>query len=300
MRLATPARALAAAALLATPLSARAQDVPRDLPVIGQPLPGKMGFQPAVTELARDLHWLDGFLLVIITAISVFVLALLIIVAVRYNRRANPEPATFTHNSPLEITWTLVPVAILVVIGFFSVPVLFKQQVIPEADVTIKATGFQWAWNYEYPDHDFSFDSYMIGSPATGGDNRLTPEVEAQLQEAGYAREHFLLATDTAMVVPVGQTIVVQVTASDVIHSWTVPAFGVKQDGVPGRLAELWFTVDEPGVYFGQCSELCGIAHAYMPITVKAVSEEEYEAWLDGAIETYAGTPRQVDVAAAE
>ena len=300
MRLATPARALAAAALLATPLSARAQDVPRDLPVIGQPLPGKMGFQPAVTELARDLHWLDGFLLVIITAISVFVLALLIIVAVRYNRRANPEPATFTHNSPLEITWTLVPVAILVVIGFFSVPVLFKQQVIPEADVTIKATGFQWAWNYEYPDHDFSFDSYMIGSPATGGDNRLTPEVEAQLQEAGYSREHFLLATDTAVVVPVGQTIVVQVTASDVIHSWTVPAFGVKQDGVPGRLAELWFTVDEPGIYFGQCSELCGIAHAYMPITVKAVSPEEYEAWLDGAIETYAGTPRQVDVAAAE
>ena len=300
MRLATPARALAAAALLATPLSARAQDVPRDLPVIGQPLPGKMGFQPAVTELARDLHWLDGFLLVIITAISVFVLALLVIVAVRYNRRANPEPATFTHNSPLEITWTLVPVGILVVIGFFSVPVLFKQQVIPEADVTIKATGFQWAWNYEYPDHDFSFDSYMIGSPATGGDNRLTPEVEAQLQEAGYSREHFLLATDTAVVVPVGQTIVVQVTASDVIHSWTVPAFGVKQDGVPGRLAELWFEVDEPGIYFGQCSELCGIAHAFMPITVKAVSAEEYEAWLDGAIETYAGTPRQVDVAAAE
>jgi cytochrome c oxidase subunit 2 len=166
--------------------------------------------------------------------------------------------------------------------------------------VTIKATGFQWAWNYEYPDHDFSFDSYMIGSPATGGDNRLTPEVEAQLQEAGYEREHFLLATDTAVVVPVGQTVVMQVTASDVIHSWTVPAFGVKQDGVPGRLAELWFTVDEPGVYFGQCSELCGINHAYMPITVKAVSPEEYEAWLDGAIETFAGTPRQVDVAAAE
>ena len=282
------------------PLAAAAQDVPRDLPVIGVPEQGGTGFQPAATELARDLQWLDGMLLVIITAISAFVLALILIVIVRYNSRANPEPAKFTHNSPIEVAWTIVPVLILVFIGAFSLPVLFKQQVIPEPDVTIKTTGYQWYWSYEYPDHEFSFDSYMIGSPATGGDNRLTPEVEAQLQEAGYSREHFLLATDTAMVVPVGKTIVVQVTAADVIHSWTIPAFGVKQDGVPGRLAELWFTVDEPGVYFGQCSELCGINHAYMPITVKAVSEEEYEAWLDGAIETYAGVPRQREVASAE
>ena len=305
MRPALPARA-AAARFLATlgfaamPLAAAAQDVPRDLPVIGVPEQGGTGFQPAATELARDLQWLDGMLLVIITAISAFVLALILIVIVRYNSRANPEPAKFTHNSPIEVAWTIVPVLILVFIGAFSLPVLFKQQVIPEPDVTIKTTGYQWYWSYEYPDHEFSFDSYMIGSPATGGDNRLTPEVEAQLQEAGYSREHFLLATDTAMVVPVGKTIVVQVTAADVIHSWTIPAFGVKQDGVPGRLAELWFTVDEPGVYFGQCSELCGINHAYMPITVKAVSEEEYEAWLDGAIETYAGVPRQREVASAE
>jgi cytochrome c oxidase subunit 2 len=298
-----PVRApLGAALFAALPLAGRAQDLaePRDLPVIGMPEPGGLGFQPAATELARDLHWLDGMLLVIITGITLLVLALLAFVILRYNSRSNPEPGTFTHNSPLEVAWTLGPVMILVFIGAFSLPVLFKQQVIPEADVTIKATGFQWAWNYEYPDHEFSFDSYMIGSPATGGDYRLTPEVEAQLQEAGYAREHFLLATDTAMVVPVGETIVVQVTASDVIHSWTVPAFGVKQDGVPGRLAELWFTVDEPGTYFGQCSELCGIAHAYMPITVKAVPRAEYEAWLDSAIEVYAGKPRDVAVAAAE
>jgi cytochrome c oxidase subunit 2 len=310
MRPALPARA-AAARFLATlglatsgaaglPLAAAAQDVSRELPFIGVPEQGGLGFQPAATELARDLQWLDGMLLVIITAVSAFVLALILIVIVRYNSRANPEPATFTHNSPIEVAWTIVPVLILVFIGAFSLPVLFKQQVIPAPDVTIKTTGYQWYWNYEYPDHEFSFDSYMIGSPATGGDNRLTPEVEAQLEEAGYAREHFLLATDTAMVVPVGKTIVVQVTAADVIHSWTIPAFGVKQDGVPGRLAELWFTVDEPGVYFGQCSELCGINHAYMPITVKAVSEEEYEAWLDGAIETYAGVPRAREVAAAE
>ena len=300
MRPAKFVRAGLGGAFIASPLAALAQDVPSDLPVIGVPVDGGMGFQPAATELARDLHWLDGFLLVIITLITLLVLALIAMVIVRYNAKSNPEPATFTHNSPLEVAWTLGPVFILVIIGAFSLPVLFKQQVIPEADVTIKATGFQWAWNYEYPDHEFDFDSYMIGSPATGGDNRLTPEVEAQLIEAGYEREHFLLATDTAVVVPVGQTIVMQVTASDVIHSWTVPAFGVKQDGVPGRLAELWFTVDEPGVYFGQCSELCGIAHAYMPITVKAVPPEEYEAWLDSAIETYAGTPRSVEVAAAE
>ena len=304
MPFATPARALAALALsilslAAFPRGAAAQDTPV-LPIIGVPEPGGLGFQPAASNIAVDLQWLDGLILVIITAITIFVTVLLAIVVVRYNSRANPEPASFTHNTRLEIAWTLGPVLILFFIGAFSLPVLFKQQVIPEADVTIKATGYQWYWGYEYPDHEFSFDSYMIGSPATGGDNRLTPEVEAQLEAAGYSREHFLLATDTAMVVPVNKTIVVQVTAADVIHSWTIPAFGVKQDGVPGRLAELWFTPTEEGVYFGQCSELCGIAHAYMPITVKVVSEEAYQEWLDGAIEAYAGTPRAVTVASAD
>jgi cytochrome c oxidase subunit 2 len=282
-----PSTTLATMLAALLPAAARAQD----LPIIGAPVRGGLGFQPAATELARDLQWLDGMLLVIITGIALLVMVLLAIVILRYNGKRNPRPATFTHNSPLEVTWTIVPILILVFIGAFSLPVLFKQQEIPVADVTIKATGKQWYWTYEYPDHEFEFDSYMIGAPATGGDFRLTPEIEAQLVEAGYTAEHFLLATDTAMVVPVGKTIVVQVTGADVIHSWTVPAFGVKQDAVPGRLAQLWFKVEKEGIYFGQCSELCGLAHAYMPITVKAVSEEAYAAWLEEAVAQYGGDP---------
>ncbi len=283
---------LGLSALTATSVYAQA-----GLETIGRPIDRGIGFQPAATELARDQQWLDGMLLYIIAAITLFVSLLLVWVIVRFNQRANPKPAVFTHNSPLEVTWTVVPIVILVFIGAFSLPVLFKQMEIPEGDITIKVTGRQWFWSYEYSEHDLEFDSYMIGSPATGGDNRMTPEVEQQLIDAGYTRDDFLLATDTAMVVPVGKDIVVQVTASDVIHSWTVPAFGVKQDGVPGRLAELWFNAEQEGIYFGQCSELCGIAHAYMPITVKVVSEEAYYEWLDGMIEEYGGTPRETDLA---
>jgi len=279
-------------------LPARAQDV------VGAPIQGGTGFQPAATELARDLQWLDGAINVIIIAITLFVTALLAYVIVRYNRRANPNPAKFTHHTPVEIVWTIVPILILVFIGANSLPILFKQQEIPEGDINIKVTGYQWFWGYEYTDHDFGFDGYMIGAPATGGDNRLTPEVEEQLIEAGYSRDEFLLATDTAVVVPKGKTVVMTVTGADVIHSWTIPAFGVKQDAVPGRLAQLWFEAEKEGVYFGQCSELCGQAHAYMPITVKVVSEEEYAAWLEGAIDEYAGDPATlpggVQVAAAE
>ncbi len=282
MRL-TPSLMAAMAALIALP--ARAQEV------VGVPIQGGTGFQPAATELARDLQWLDGAINVIIIAITLFVVALLAFVIVRYNRRSNPNPAKFTHNTPIEIAWTIVPILILVFIGANSLPILFKQQEIPEGEINIKVTGYQWYWGYEYTDHEFAFDSYMIGAPATGGDNRLTPEVEAQLIEAGYSRDEFLLATDTAVVVPVGKTVVMTVTGADVIHSWTIPAFGVKQDAVPGRLAQLWFEAEKEGVYFGQCSELCGQAHAYMPITVKVVSEEEYAAWLEGAIEEYAGDP---------
>ncbi|MEM8656373.1 MAG: cytochrome c oxidase subunit II [Pseudomonadota bacterium] len=263
-------------ALAAAP--AWAQD---SLEVIGRPVDAGIGFQPAATEIARRLQWLDGMILVIITLITLFVVGLLAWVIVRYNRKRNPEPASFTHHTPVEIAWTIIPIVILVFIGAFSLPTLFHQQEIPEGDVTIKVTGYQWFWGYEYVDEDISFDSYMIGAPSTGGDNSLTPETEAQLVEAGYSREDFLLATDTAVVVPVGKTIVMQVTGADVIHAWTIPAFGVKQDAVPGRLAELWFEAEKEGIYFGQCSELCGIAHAYMPITVKVVSEAAYEAWLD-------------------
>jgi len=278
----------AAGLLTGSALSVKAQE---SLEIIGVPVDRGTGFQPAVTELASDLQWLDGMLLVIITLITLFVVGLMGWVIYRYNAKRNPEPASFTHHTPVEIAWTVVPIVILVFIGAFSLPVLFKQQEIPEADVTIKVTGYQWYWDYEYVDHDFEFSSYMIGAPSTGGDNRKTPEVIAQLEAAGYTEDEFLLATDTAVVVPVGKVIVMQVTAGDVIHSWTIPAFGVKQDAVPGRLAELWFEAEREGVYFGQCSELCGLNHAYMPITVKVVSEEAYEAWLEEAREEYAGIP---------
>jgi cytochrome c oxidase subunit 2 len=269
----------AAATLLGA--SANAEE---NLELIGVPTPSGTGFQPAVTELARDLQWLDGMLLIIITAISLFVVFLLGYVIFRFNRKANPEPSSFTHNTPVEVAWTVVPIVILVFIGAFSIPVLFKQQVIPDGDINIKVTGYQWYWGYEYTDHGFGFDSMLIGDGKV-----LTPEVEEELIEAGYSKDEFLLATDTAVVVPVDKVVVMQVTGADVIHSWTIPAFGVKQDAVPGRLGQLWFKAEKEGVYFGQCSELCGKDHAYMPITVKVVSQENYEAWLSGAIEEFAG-----------
>jgi cytochrome c oxidase subunit II len=279
MRLLTSFGGFAAAIAGLTAGGAMAQG----LEIVGHPVSGKMGFQPAATELAQDLQGLDHMILIIITVISIFVTGLLLWVAYRFNQRRNAKPATFTHNSPLEVAWTVVPILILVFIGAFSLPVLFKQQEIPVGDVTIKVTGYQWYWGYEYVDDGVSFDSYMIGAPATGGENRLTPEVEQQLVDAGYSKNEFLLATDTAIVVPVNKTIVMQVTGADVIHSWKIPAFGVMQDAVPGRLAHLWFKAEREGIYFGQCSELCGIAHAYMPITVKVVSQEVYDKWLEGA-----------------
>jgi cytochrome c oxidase subunit 2 len=278
---------------------AYAQAALDDLPIIGQPLPDGIAFQPAVTELARDIHWLDSFVHIISLVITLFVVALMGYAMFRYSRKRNETPATFTHNSSVEIAWTLIPVLILVVIGAVSLPILFKQQRIPEGDIVIKVTGYQWYWGYEYVDEGFGFDSFMIGA----GENRLTPDVSAELQQAGYSDEQFLLATDTSVVVPVGKTIVMQVTGADVIHSWTIPAFGVKQDAVPGRLAALWFKPEVEGVYFGQCSELCGQAHAYMPITVKVVSQEAYDEWLAGAKEEYAGiapTTPSITVASAD
>ncbi len=274
MRLKSILSGLGAAALAGS--AASAQDGFENLQVIGKPQPGEMGFQPAATELARDLQWLDGLILAIITTITVFVLLLLAIIILRHNRRSNPTPATFTHNSPLEITWTLIPILILVFIGSFSLPVLFKQQEIPQADLTIKAIGYQWYWGYEYVDDGLAFESYLLQRD--------------ELAEYGYNDDEYLLATDTAVVVPTGKTVVMQVTAADVIHSWTIPSFGVKQDAVPGRLAELWFKVDEgnEGIYFGQCSELCGKDHAYMPITVKAVTQAEYDVWLAGPAQEFA------------
>lgn len=239
------------------------------LETIGKPVDGMMGFQPAVTEMARDLQFLDFMINVIIIVITLFVTGLLLYAAWRFRASANPVPQTFTHNVLLEVAWTIVPVVILVFIGAFSLPVLFKSQEIPVADITIKTTGNQWYWSYEYVDEDVSFDSIMLERD--------------ELAAAGYADSDYLLATDTAMVIPIGKTVVVQVTAADVIHSWKVPAFGVMQDGVPGRLAQLWFVAEREGIYFGQCSEICGKNHAYMPITVKVVSQEVYDKWLAGA-----------------
>ncbi|MCS5601468.1 MAG: cytochrome c oxidase subunit II [Paracoccus sp. (in: a-proteobacteria)] len=264
-------RAVAAASGLATTgmmaSAAMAQDVLGDLPVIGKPQARGIGFQPASTELARDQQWLDGFVLIIIALITVFVCALLLIVIFRFNSKSNPVPAKFTHNTPIEIVWTLVPVLILVVIGAFSLPALFRsQEMPPNPDLVIKVIGNQWYWSYEYPDNDISFDSLLLA--------------KEELAAAGYSEDEYLLATDNAVVVPVGKTVLLQVTSNDVIHSWTIPAFAIKQDAVPGRIAQAWFNVEREGVFFGQCSELCGINHAYMPIVVKAVSPEKYAAWV--------------------
>ncbi len=300
-----------------------AQDALEGLTPIGKPTLGAMGFQTAATELARDGQWLDGMVLWIITIISIFVTALLIWVAIRYNNKVNKEPARFTHHTMVEIVWTLLPIVILIVIGSFSLPILFKQLEIPESDITIKVTGNQWYWTYEYPESGVAFDSYMIGSPSSlnertnENDAKITPYVldefmEIKLAENGYERSDFLLAADTAIVVPVGATVRVQVTASDVNHSFAVPAFGIKMDGIVGRLNETWFRVgadpvdvaagtdsDENyiGIYYGQCSELCGMNHSYMPIVVKVVSQENYDKWLEGAIAEYASIPATTQLA---
>ncbi|HMQ42106.1 MAG TPA: cytochrome c oxidase subunit II [Paracoccus sp. (in: a-proteobacteria)] len=262
------------AALLLSAGVARAQDaaadVLGDLPVIGTPHAGGIGFQPASSPEAVDQQWLDHYVLVIITAVTIFVCGLLLWCILRYNRRVHPTPARFSHNTPIEVTWTLVPILILVSIGVFSLPILFRQLAIPENPaVVIKAIGHQWYWSYEYPNEGLAFDALMLA--------------EEDLEANGYKPEEYLLAADNAVVVPVGQEVLMQFTATDVIHSWTIPAFAVKQDAVPGRIAQMAFTATQEGVYFGQCSELCGINHAYMPIVVKAVSPEIYAAWLEGA-----------------
>ncbi len=277
MRLSTFLKGFAASSLLAFGASTA---IAQGLEIIGQPHAEGTGFQPASTSLAVEQQWLDHMVHYIAAAIVVFVCVLLLIVIFRFNGRANPKPSTFTHNTPLEVAWTVVPIIVLVFIGFFSLPTLFNQQEFPEGDVVVKITGNQWYWAYEYPEEGIpEYSSFMIGY----GENTLTPEVEAQLTAAGYSKDQWLLATDTAMVVPVGKIVLLQITAADVIHSWKIPSFAVMQDAVPGRLAQAWFRADKEGIYFGQCSELCGKDHAYMPITVKVVSEAAYAAWVEQA-----------------
>ena len=292
MRLAGMAAASAAVATVIGTAAAVADEIR------GIPVPGGAGFQPASTPVMYDLIWLDSFIHWIMFAIVVLVTGLILYALWRFSEKKNPEPAKFTHNSRLEVAWTAIPVVILVIIAIPSLQLLSKQVVVPEADITIKATGHQWYWSHEYPDHEFEIDSFMVAPGFASFDVAMADEQgRAEIERHGVTRETWLLQTDTEVVVPVGQTVRLLVTASDVIHSWAMPAFGVKMDGIPGRLNETWFRVDYPGVYYGQCSELCGKDHSYMPITVRAVPQEEYEAWLVQAAETYAGIARPVSVA---
>ncbi|MCB5410125.1 cytochrome c oxidase subunit II [Pseudogemmobacter faecipullorum] len=292
MRLMT---SLKGAALAGFTALASGSALAQSLEIVGQPIPDGINLQTAVTEIAHEQHWLDNLVLWIIGIVTAFVLLLLLVVILRFNQRSNPVPRKFTHNTPLEIAWTIIPVVLLIFIGVFSIPALNKQQTFPAGDVVVKVTGNQWYWSYEYPEEGIEeYASYMIGGLNWGGNNTLTPETEAALVEAGYSKEQFLLATDTAIVVPVGAKVLLHITATDVIHSWAMPAFAVKQDAVPGRLAQAWFAAEREGIYFGQCSELCGKDHAYMPITVKVVSEQDYRAWVERAKEgdvTLAHTP---------
>lgn len=237
----------------------------------GIPVPGQMGLQEAATPVMEEIVWFDNFLLYLITGIALFVTALLLIVMIRFNAKANPVPSKTTHNTLLEVVWTIVPVIILVAIAIPSFRLLYQQIELPEADMTVKVVGYQWYWGYEYPDQgDFSYDSIMLE------DNERAP---------GQPR---LLTADTALVVPVNKTVRVIVTAADVIHAFAVPAFGVKIDAVPGRANETWFRATKTGTYYGQCSELCGVRHAFMPIMVKVVTQEEFDAWVEEAKEEYA------------
>lgn len=233
------------------------------LAVAAEPKPWEMGLQPGATPVKHIMDDFHSLLVVIITGIVLVVLALLVVVMVRFNARANPTPSRTTHNTVLEVAWTVIPVIILIVIAVPSFKLLYALEVVPEAEMTVKVTGRQWYWDYEYPDHgNIAFSSMMIA------DSDLKP---------GQKR---LLEVDKRLVVPVDTTVRVIVTGGDVIHSWAVPSFGIKKDAVPGRLNETWFRVEKEGVYYGQCSEICGINHGFMPIAVEAVSKEAFGQWV--------------------
>ena len=233
---------------------------------MGQPSPWQMNLQQAATPVMEQIRGFNTLLLTIITLIVLLVLVLLAVVVVRFNEKANPVPSKTSHNTTIEVLWTVVPVLILVVIAIPSFRLLHLQLNVPPPDLTVKAVGHQWYWSYEYPDNGgFGFDSLMVP------DKDLKPD------------QPRLLAVDNEVVVPVNKNIRIQVTAADVIHSFAVPSFGIKIDAVPGRLNETWFKATREGVYYGQCSELCGKDHAFMPIAVRVVSEPEYEAWVNEA-----------------
>ena len=232
---------------------------------VGQPTDGAIDLQPAASEIREHVAFFHNWILLpIITAITLFVLALLIIVIVRFNKRANPTPARWSHNTPIEIAWTIIPVLILMIVAIFSFRLLFEEHNMPPPYMTVKVTGRQWNWDYEYPDKKIAaFTSTMAD--------------EAAAKAAGAP---YQLASTAPMVVPVNKVVRVQVTGEDVIHSFSVPAFGVKIDAVPARLNQTWFKANQTGTFYGQCSQLCGIDHAFMPIEVKVVSQEDFDAWV--------------------
>ena len=236
----------------------------------GQPEPWQLGLQDAATPVMENIVWFHNLLLWMITVIALFVLVLLVVVVVKFNARSNPVPSRTTHNTMIEVLWTVVPVLILVTIAVPSFRLLFLQLNTPQADLTVKATGKQWFWSYSYPDAKFEFDSLMV---------------QTKDLKAGQPR---LLAVDNEMVVPVNKIVKVLTTGADVIHSFAIPSFGIKIDAIPGRINETWFKAEREGMYYGQCSELCGKDHAFMPIAIRVVSDRDYTAWLDQAKKKYA------------
>jgi cytochrome c oxidase subunit II len=238
---------------------------------LGHPSPWQLGLQDSATPVMDNIIWFHDFLLYIITGIAGFVLILLLIIVIRFNARANPTPSRTTHNTWLEVAWTVVPIVILLVIAVPSFKLLFLELNLPAADMTVKATGKQWYWSYSYPDHGkFEFDSLMLKADEIKQDQMK------------------LLSVDNEMVVPVNKVVHVIVTGADVIHAFAVPSFGVKIDAIPGRINETWFKATKEGVYYGQCSELCGKDHAFMPIAVRVVSEQAFATWVEDAKKKYA------------
>jgi cytochrome c oxidase subunit 2 len=233
---------------------------------LGQPAPWEYKLQEAATPVMENITWFHNFLFVLITLITLFVLALLVAIVVKFNAKANPIPSKTTHNTLIEVAWTLVPVLILVGIAVPSFRLLFLELDVPKADITIKATGKQWYWSYAYPDNGkFEFDSLLAQD-----------------------KQPRLLGVDNEMVVPVNKVVRVQTTGADVIHSFAVPAFGIKIDAIPGRLNETWFKATKTGWFYGQCSELCGKDHAFMPIAVHVVSDQEFTTWVEAAQKKFA------------
>ena len=232
----------------------------------------QLSFQEPATDLMSDIISFHSYILMpIITGISILVLFLLLYIAFRFNSSKNQVASTTTHNAVVEILWTVIPVVLLIIIAIPSFRLLYVSETIPKADLTIKAIGNQWYWSYEYPDYgDIVFDANMLND-----DELSDPKLR-------------LLETDTQIVVPINKVVKLQITSNDVLHAWTIPAFGVKMDAVPGRLNETWFKANREGIFYGQCSELCGPKHAFMPINVKVVSETEFESWIDFAKEEYA------------